>query len=357
MTGWLQGGPSPATRPRVHTSDFDFCLPEALIAQHPARPRDMARLLALRDGAIADHHMLDLPDLLEPGDVLVVNDTQVIPARLTARRGEARVGLLLNRSEGGGIWHALVRNARRLHAGDIISIEGAEDCTARVLEAPEDGAVRLDFGPDQGALARALEAAGEIPLPPYIPRPDGPRPEDATDYQTIFARTPGAVAAPTASLHFSERLLAALDARGVTRATVTLHVGAGTFLPMRAEDPREHRIHAEWGEITEAAAATINSAKRVIAVGTTALRLLESAAQEDGTVAPFRGLTEIFILPGFRFRVTDALVTNFHLPKSTLFMLVCAFAGTEAVKAAYAHAIAESYRFYSYGDGSLVWRA
>ncbi len=351
--------PGPGYRPAVllQTSDFDFCLPDRLIAREPARPRDAARLLVVGADGLADRRMLDLPGLLEPGDVLVVNDTRVIPARLTARRGEARVEVLLNRNEGGGIWHALVKNARRLHAGDTIRIEGAEDCTARVLEAPEDGAVRLDFGPDQAALARALDMAGEIPLPPYIPRPDGPTPRDADDYQTIFARSPGAVAAPTASLHFSERLLAALDARGVVRATVTLHVGAGTFLPLRAENPREHRIHAEWGEITPEAAATINAARRVIAVGTTALRLIETAACDGGGVAPFRGLTDIYILPGFRFRVADGLMTNFHLPKSTLFMLVCAFAGQAAMHAAYAHAIAEDYRFYSYGDGSLLWRA
>ncbi|WP_431285953.1 tRNA preQ1(34) S-adenosylmethionine ribosyltransferase-isomerase QueA [Humitalea sp. 24SJ18S-53] len=341
----------------MKTADFDFHLPEHLIAREPARPRDAARLLLVGPDGASDRAMLDLPGLLEPGDVLVVNDTRVIPARLTARRGEARVEILLNRNEGGGIWHALAKNARRLHAGDTIRIEGAEDCTATVLAAPEDGAVRLDFGPDQAALAVALEAAGKIPLPPYIPRPDGPTAQDVADYQTIFAQTPGAVAAPTASLHFSERLLAALDARGVTRATVTLHVGAGTFLPMRADNPHDHRIHAEWGEITPEAAATINAARRVIAVGTTALRLIESAARDGGGVTPFRGLTDIYILPGFRFRVADGLMTNFHLPKSTLFMLVCAFAGEARMKSAYAHAIAEQYRFYSYGDGSLLWRA
>jgi S-adenosylmethionine:tRNA ribosyltransferase-isomerase len=303
----------------------------------------------------------DLPSLLRPGDVMVVNDTRVIPARLHARRGAARVEIMLNRNEGGGVWHALVRNARRLRADDVIAIEGAEGCTARVLAAPEDGAVMLDFGPDQAALAAALEQAGEVPLPPYITRAQGPRAEDAADYQTIFAQRPGAVAAPTASLHFTPALLEAIAARSVARAIVTLHVGAGTFLPMRAEDPRAHRLHAEWGEVTPEAAAAINAARaaggRVVAIGTTALRLLESAVDEAGVVHPFRGLTDIFLLPGHRFRGADVLMTNFHLPRSTLFMLVCAFAGTARMKAAYDHAIAQRYRFYSYGDASLLERA
>ena len=231
--------------------------------------------------------------------------------------------------------------------------------------AREGGTARLDFGPDPAVLAAALEQAGEIPLPRYIARPDGPRPEDREDYQTLFAARPGAVAAPTASLHFTPDLVAALEARGVRRATVTLHVGAGTFLPMRTEDPRAHRLHAEWGEVTEAAAAVINAARpagrRILAIGTTALRLLEAAALGGGDdlrpVRPFRGLTDIFLLPGHRFRAADLLMTNFHLPRSTLFMLVCGFAGTARMQAAYAHAIAEGYRFYSYGDGSLLHRA
>jgi S-adenosylmethionine:tRNA ribosyltransferase-isomerase len=347
--------------PPLRTADFDFALPERLIAQAPVRPRDAARMLVVGPGGPRDAGVRDLPDLLAPGDVMVVNDTRVIPARLRARRGQARLEIMLNRAEGGGVWHALVRNARRLRAGDRIAIEGAEDCTATVLEAPEDGAVRLDFGPDQAALAAALERAGEVPLPPYIARPDGPRPEDAEDYQPVFAARPGAVAAPTASLHFTEALLAAIAARGVTRATVTLHVGAGTFLPLRSEDPRAHRLHAEWGEVGAEAAAAINAAReaggRILAVGTTALRLLESAVDEAGRIHPFRGLTDIYLLPGHRFRSADLLMTNFHLPRSTLFMLVCAFAGTERMKAAYAHAIAAGYRFYSYGDATLLERA
>ena len=345
----------------LRTADFDFDLPEALIAQAPARPRDSARMLVVRPDGAADAGVRDLPSLLRPGDVMVVNDTRVIPARLHARRGEARLEVMLNRSEGGGVWHALIRNARRLRAGDVIAIEGAEGCTARVLGAPEGGAALLDFGPDQAALAAALETAGEVPLPPYIARPEGPRAEDLADYQTVFAERPGAVAAPTASLHFTEELLAAIAARGVRRATVTLHVGAGTFLPLRAEDPHAHRLHAEWGEVTPGAAEAINAARegggRILAIGTTALRLLESAVDEAGMVRPFRGLTDIYLLPGHRFRSADLLMTNFHLPKSTLFMLVCAFAGTARMKAAYAHAIAQRYRFYSYGDATLLERA
>ncbi|SDB19073.1 tRNA preQ1(34) S-adenosylmethionine ribosyltransferase-isomerase QueA [Belnapia rosea] len=344
----------------MRTEDFDFDLPERLIAQAPARPRDAARLLVVgRDGA-GNRGMRDLPGLLRPGDIMVVNDTRVIPARLRGQRGDAAVEIMLNRAEGGGLWEALVRNARRLRPGDTVAIESAPALAPRVVERREGGMVLLDFGPDQAALAMALEAAGEVPLPPYIARPEGPRPEDREDYQTIFAARPGAVAAPTASLHFTPALLAAIAARGVGQAVVTLHVGAGTFLPMRAEDPREHKLHPEWGEVTEQAAAAINAARaaggRVVAIGTTALRLLETAAQADGRIAPFRGLTDIFLLPGHRFRGADLLLTNFHLPRSTLFMLVSAFAGTARMRAAYAHAIAEGYRFYSYGDGSLLSR-
>jgi S-adenosylmethionine:tRNA ribosyltransferase-isomerase len=354
--------PSPAPDgPPLRTEDFDYELPERLIAQAPARPRDSARLLVVRPERLEDHGVAELPDLLDPGDVLVVNDTRVIPARLHGRRGDARIEIMLNRSEGPGLWHALVRNARRLRPGDEVRIEGAEDCIARVVERQEGGAALFDFGPGQTGLAAALEKAGEVPLPPYIHREAGPKPEDAEDYQTIFARRSGAVAAPTASLHFTERLLAALDARGVKRATVTLHVGAGTFLPVRDDDPRRHPLHQEWGEMDKVAAETINAARsegrRVVAVGTTALRVLETSARADGTVAPFRGLTDLYILPGYRFRAADALMTNFHLPRSTLLMLVSAFAGTRRMRAAYAHAIEQGYRFFSYGDGSLLFRA
>ena len=345
----------------LRLDDYDFILPEHLIAQAPIRPRDAARMLVVRPDGLEHCGVRDLPALLGPGDVMVVNDTRVIPARLHARRGQARVEIMLNRHEEAGIWHALIRNARRLKAGDELQVEGAEECTARVLDDPEGGAVRLDFGPDQARLAAALEKAGEVPLPPYISRPEGPRAEDTSDYQTIFARHPGAVAAPTASLHFTEALLQALDARGVARVTVTLHVGAGTFLPVRTDDARAHKLHEEWGEITPDAAAQLKAARaaggRIIAIGTTALRLLESAAQADGSIAPFRGLTDLYLLPGHEFRSADALMTNFHLPRSTLFMLVCAFAGDQRMRNAYNHAIAQNYRFYSYGDSSLLFRA
>lgn len=345
--------------PALSAADYDFDLPPDRIAQHPARPRDAARLLHVAGRHLSDRTVLDLPGLLRPGDLMVVNDTRVIPARLSARRGAARVEVLLNRNEGEGRWHALLRNAKRVRAGDTLEIDGAE-CRARVLSREAGGGAILDFGHDPAALAAALDAAGEVPLPPYLTRPEGPTAEDREDYQTLFAARPGAVAAPTASLHFTPRLLAALDARGVQRATVTLHVGAGTFLPLREEDPRRHRIHAEWGEVTKAAAAQIEAARaqggRIVAVGTTALRLIETAGA-SGTVRPFRGLTELYILPGFRFRAADLLMTNFHLPRSTLFMLVCAFAGDAAMRAAYAHAIAGGYRFYSYGDSSLLERA
>lgn len=344
-------------------ADFDFALPEALIAQSPIRPRDAARMLVVQGDAPQDFGVRDLPRFLEPGDVMVVNDTQVIPARLRGRRGEARVEIMLNRAEGDGSWHALIRNARRLRVGDEVAIEGA-DLTARVLEKFEGGAARLDFGADPARLAAALEVAGEIPLPPYIARAEGARAEDREDYQTLFAARPGAVAAPTASLHFTAELLAAVEARGVKRATVTLHVGAGTFLPVRDEQIATHKLHAEWCELSPEAAATINQARaegrRVLCCGTTALRLLETAARgitdPRASIPPYRGLTDIFILPGFEFRAADMLLTNFHLPRSTLLMLVSAFAGMRRMRAAYAHAVAQRYRFFSYGDASLLFR-
>jgi S-adenosylmethionine:tRNA ribosyltransferase-isomerase len=344
----------------VRTSDFDFALPEHLIAQEPARPRDAARLLRVGAAALEDLSVRDLPGLLREGDILVANDTRVIPARLRARRGEARLEIMLNRDEGDGTWHALVRNARRLRVGDTVQVEGAA-LTAEVLERAEDGTARLRFAAGPEALAAALEQAGEVPLPPYIARPEGPRPSDRADYQTLFAARPGAVAAPTASLHFTPALLAACEARGVRRATVTLHVGAGTFLPLRGEDVRAQKLHAEWGEVTAEAAAAINAARavggRVVALGTTALRLLESCVDEAGVVHPFRGTTDIFLLPGHAFCSADLLLTNFHLPRSTLFMLVSAFAGVARMRAAYAHAVARGYRFYSFGDASLLERA
>ena len=354
----MQASPPPPLR----TAEFDFALPDALIAQRPARPRDSARLLVARRHGLEDRIVRELPELFRPGDVLVVNDTRVVPARLRARRGNAGFEILLNRPGEEG-WHALVRNARRMREGDVLTVERAPELPVRVVRRLEDGGVLLDLGPDRNAVFAALERAGEVPLPPYIARPDGPLPEDREDYQAVFARRPGAVAAPTASLHFTDAMLAALDAKGVRRAAVTLHVGAGTFLPFRGEDPRAGRLHAEWGEVSPEAAALINEARpaggRIVAIGTTALRLLETAALRGDSwqrpVRPFRGLTDLFLLPGHCFRSADALMTNFHLPRSTLFMLVCAFAGTERMRAAYAHAVSAGYRFYSYGDASLLF--
>ena len=288
--------------------------------------------------------------MLARGDLLVANDTRVIPAQLAAHRGAARIGLTLDRPLPDGAWHALARNARRVAPGDVLNLDGTE-MRAMVLSR-EEGSVTLRFDREGEPFAAALREAGALALPPYIARPSGPTEADAADYQTVFARADGAVAAPTGGLHFTPNLLAALDAAGVQRTTVTLHVGAGTFLPVRG-DPADHRIHPERGEIGEDAAQAIRQAARVIAVGTTTLRLLESAATGDG-VQPFSGETSLFIRPGFRFRAVHRLMTNFHLPHSTLFMLVCAFAGTDRMREAYAYAIAQGYRFYSYGDSSLL---
>jgi S-adenosylmethionine:tRNA ribosyltransferase-isomerase len=338
----------------MRLADFDFDLPPDRIAQHPARPRDAARLLHVTRDGVADRMVRDLPALLRPGDVLVVNDTRVIPAQLTARRGEARIGITLDQPRADGAWHALARNARRLHVGDELRFDGCDQLRATVTERDADGGVVLAFNQHDVEFAAALQRAGALALPPYIARPVGPLPEDRRDYQTIFAVHDGAVAAPTAGLHFTPALLQALDRRGVRQVTITLHVGAGTFLPVRTDDVAQHHMHAERGEITPQAAAAINAARRVVAVGTTSLRLLESAASDDGCVRPFAGDTTLFIVPGYRFRAVDLLLTNFHLPRSTLFMLVCAFAGAERMRAAYAHAIDAGYRFYSYGDACLL---
>lgn len=340
------------------TSDFDFDLPPYLIAQHPAEPRDAARLLCVGDG-LRQAAVRDLPDLLRPGDLLVVNDTRVIPARFTARRGAARIGITLDRPLADGTWRVLARNARRLAPGDALAVPGEAALAATVVSCAAEVVV-LRFAGDAAAVQAALGRVGALALPPYMARPDGPEPRDAADYQTVYAARPGAVAAPTAGLHFTAGLLAALAALGVARVALTLHVGAGTFLPVREDDPRQHRIHAEWGEISAAAAAAINARRaaggRIVAVGTTALRLLETAADSAGVVRPFVGDTDIYVLPGHVFRSADLLLTNFHLPRSTLFMLVCAFAGTDRMRAAYAHAIASHYRFYSYGDACLLER-
>jgi S-adenosylmethionine:tRNA ribosyltransferase-isomerase len=340
----------------VQLSDFDFDLPPDRVAQQPARPRDASRLLVVGSD-LQDRFISELPNLLRPGDMLVANDTKVIPAQLAARRGAARIGLTLDQPRADGSWHALARNARRLRPGDTLAFDHAPDLSATLLSRDDDGGVVLKFNQADAAFAEALSRAGALALPPYIDRPAGPTAEDATDYQTVFAAREGAVAAPTAGLHFSDGLLRALNEAGIPRVLVTLHVGAGTFLPVRTDDVAEHRMHAEWGEVTAEAAAAINAAQRVVAVGTTTLRVLETAVDDAGRVQPFRGDTRLFITPGFQFRAVDALVTNFHLPRSTLFMLTCAFAGQSRMQAAYAHAIAQGYRFYSYGDACLLERA
>ena len=338
----------------MRVDEFDFPLPRRLIAAHPIEPRDAARLLVVGSG-LADKHVRDLPVLLKRGDVMVVNDTRVIPTRLFGRRGQAAIEATLHRREGAARWRAFVKNARRLKLGD--RIEFAADFSAVVAARHVEGDVSLDFDCGGSDLRAALERHGAMPLPPYIKRPPGGDPRDHADYQTIFAATEGAVAAPTAGLHFTPALLDALDRAGVARVAVTLHVGAGTFLPVKVADTADHTMHGEWGSVSAEAAARLNSVRaaggRIIAVGTTAVRLLESAAG-NGAVQPFEGETEIFITPGYRFRAVDVLVTNFHLPRSTLFMLVSAFAGLERMKCAYAHAVARGYRFFSYGDACLL---
>jgi len=334
---------------------FDFDLPNDRIALRPVRPRDAARMLLVEGQQISDLQVLDLPSVLRPGDVLVFNDTRVIPAQLEGRRGEASIGATLHKREDLRSWWAFVRNAKRVRDGDLIEFGG--DVRASALQRDESGAILLRFQGDE-PVEVLLERAGRMPLPPYIASKREADVADREDYQTIFAQQEGAVAAPTAALHFTDRLLAMLDERGVERETLTLHVGAGTFLPVKADDTANHKMHSEWGRIDEATADRLNRVRadggRLIAVGTTSLRLLESATSEDGIIRPFEGDTAIFITPGYRFRAIDGLMTNFHLPKSTLFMLVSALMGLDRMKAAYDHAIAGKYRFYSYGDASLL---
>ncbi len=334
---------------------FDFDLPPDRIALRPARPRDAARMLLVEGVEISDRAVLDLPQLLRPEDVLVFNDTRVIPAQLEGRRGEARIGATLHKREDLRSWWAFVRNAKRVRDGDMI--EFGADVRASAIRRDEFGALLLHFHGNE-PVEVLLERAGQMPLPPYIASRRGADEADRDDYQTMFAREKGAVAAPTAALHFTDRLMAALDERGIGRETLTLHVGAGTFLPVKAEDTANHRMHAEWGSVDQATASRLNAARqaggRLIAVGTTTLRLLESAADGEGQIRAFEGDTAIFITPGYRFRAVDGLMTNFHLPKSTLFMLVSALMGLDTMKAAYAHAIEQGYRFYSYGDSSLL---
>ena len=333
---------------------FDFDLSREAIATRPARPRDSARLLDLTAG-LTHRGVADLPALLQPGDMMVFNDTRVIPARLVGVRGEARVELTLHRRLGDNRWLAFAKPARRLRPGDAVRV--AEGFCANV-EARDGPEVRLVFDRGGTALAEALQRHGAMPLPPYMRRAADARDHD--DYQTVYARREGAVAAPTAGLHFTDCLLQAIDARGIERRFVTLHVGAGTFLPVSVEDTADHPMHSETCVLTPDTAAAINRCRaaggRIVAVGTTVVRLLESAAQSDGTVQAFTGDVDLFIEPGYRFKVVDLMLTNFHLPRSTLFMLVCAFTGTERMKAAYAEALKAGYRFYSYGDACLLAR-
>ena len=349
----------------MDVSTFDFDLPRTLIAQRPARPRDAARLLEVRPDALVDRRVTELAECLRPGDLLVFNDTRVLPARLTGTRAapsvapEARnqrttasIEVTLNRALGGGQWSVLARPAKRLRPGDVVTFD---DLRAEVVDRHE-GEVILAFAGGDTALFAAVERIGAMPLPPYMGRDADAA--DRDDYQTMFARVRGAVAAPTAALHFTPRVIAALESAGIARTFVTLHVGAGTFLPVTATDTDQHHMHPEWGEVPPSCVAAVRATRdrggRVVAVGTTALRLLETAASDDRTVRTFQGDTSIFITPGYRFRAVDLLLTNFHLPRSTLFMLVCAFAGTARMQSAYAHARESGYRFYSYGDATLL---
>ena len=344
---------------------FDFDLPPKLIAQHPVRPRDAARLLVVRKAALEDRQVRDLPQLLRPGDLLVFNNTRVIPARLIGRRGAARIEVTLHQPVRGAEdarqsrWRAFARPARRCRVGDLLSF--GPDLEAEVLAKGEGGEITLAFRCAPEVLLERLESSGQMPLPPYIKRPPDGDAQDRADYQTMFALRPGAVAAPTAALHFTPRLMTALEQAGIGHAFVTLHVGAGTFLPVKVEDTEAHRMHAEWYEVPLDTAARINGARaaggRIVAVGTTVLRTLESVADSDGLVRPAAGETRLFITPGYQFRSVGLLLTNFHLPRSTLFMLVAAFAGLERIKTAYAHAIERGYRFYSYGDACLLERS
>ena len=356
----------------MRTDLFDFELPDTAIALHPMKPRDCARMLVVTPGAgLADRIVRELPELLSPGDALVFNDTRVIPAALTGTRtrdgNSAAIDVTLIERLDESRWQAFARPAKRLRAGDVIVFgdEGKvcyRDVLAACVEARgEAGIVTLAFNLHSAFLDDAIAAMGEMPLPPYIASKRAASDEDRIDYQTIFADKDGAVAAPTAGLHFTPELLAALDARGVSRHTITLHVGAGTFLPVKVEDTADHVMHVETGEVQAETAAALNEVRarggRIVAVGTTSLRLLESAVGENGMIRPYAGSTRIFITPGYRFKAVDVLMTNFHLPRSTLFMLVSAFAGLATMQVAYRHAIASGYRFYSYGDASLLFPA
>ncbi len=336
---------------------FDFDLPAERIAQHPVEPRDAARLLVVHRDRLEDSVVRDLPRHLSPGDLVVVNDTRVLPVRFFARRGEARIEITLVSALDARRWRALAKGAKRLRPGDRVRLAPGFEATVEGRDG--EGGVILAFDLEGEALLGAIRRHGAMPLPPYIRRPE-PLPRDRIDYQTLFARRDGAIAAPTAGLHFTDRLLRALEERGVGLARVTLHVGIGTFQPVRADDLRRHVMHGEWYEVPEETARAIADVRArggaVVAVGTTVVRTLETAARGDGTVEAGSGETSLYILPGFRFRVVDRLLTNFHLPKSTLFALVCAFAGFRRMHAAYRHAIESGYRFFSYGDACLLER-
>lgn len=335
---------------------FDFELPVERIALRPARPRDAARMLIVREsGPFEDRGVRDLPQMLRAGDVLVFNDTRVIPAQLEGRRGDAKIGATLHKRIDLRRWQAFVRNAKRLRPGNVAEFCGG--VTAVAEERLADGSFVLFFEGEE-PVEVLLERAGRMPLPPYIAGKRDTDEQDRLDYQTMFAAEDGAVAAPTAALHFTPELIAALDAAGIGRETLTLHVGAGTFLPVKADDTADHAMHSEWGRVERDVADRLNAARkaggRLIAVGTTSLRLLESATGDDGMIGEFSGDTDIFITPGYQFRAVDGLMTNFHLPKSTLVMLVSALMGRERMLSAYRHAIENEYRFYSYGDSSLL---
>jgi S-adenosylmethionine:tRNA ribosyltransferase-isomerase len=351
----------------MDVSRFDFDLPEELIALRPAVPREAARLLVVHETGRLQHAFVgDLPDFLRRGDALITNDSKVIPARLRGRRLPrseqalpAKVELLLHRRLGSDRWRAFARPARKLAAGDRLRL--GRDIAATVIGHVGGSEVDVAFALSGSALDAAIEREGEMPLPPYIAGKRAADESDSTDYQTVFARAPGSVAAPTAGLHFTPELLARLEAGGISRETLTLHVGPGTFLPVTAADTEGHKMHSEWAVLSPGTAQRLNAARaaggRIVPVGTTSLRTLETAAADDGGIGPYEGDTDIFITPGYRFKAADALLTNFHLPRSTLFMLVCAFAGTDVMHAAYAEAIREGYRFYSYGDACLLLRA
>ena len=342
----------------MRLDDFDYHLPSERIAAEPAKPRSAAKMLDMRGGGLTDRIVADLPNCLNDGDLLIVNNTRVLPARLVGKRGEAKINITLHQRADDAIWRAFAKPAKKLREGDIIVF--SETLLAEVVHLGEDGERSLKFSQSGDALDAALEEVGVMPLPPYIPRPDGVREDDADHYQTMFAARNGAVAAPTAGLHFTPKLYDSLKAKGVQIAEVTLHVGAGTFLPVKVDDVRDHKMHTEWGEISAETAKMINDTKarggRIVAVGTTSLRILEACWKDHGEVRAYQAETDLFIIPGFEFGVVDLLMTNFHLPKSTLLMLISAFTGKAFVEEAYDYAIKNEYRFFSYGDSCLMER-